>query len=131
MLIAMVVGLALMGTPAPPPRVDGGPLQVFPVVRCKLEYKPEARTAYFAAKVFYRFVSDAHGSVVTVEEKDSGSSAPPFRPVFESLRKCLKTWLLKPGTEYEAELRWGSNGQEPTWRICRTTGGCIAVSDRQ
>jgi hypothetical protein len=100
----------------------------FTVARCALEYKSEVRRAYFAAIVQYRLLTNALGEVTSVSELESSRSAPPFRPVFKSLEKCLKSWKLEPSTEYIAELRWGS-AHEPSWRVCRSAGGCIALSE--
>ncbi len=131
MISAIVFGVALLGPAVAPAAVADQTPPVFPVARCELEFKPVARRAYFEAKVLYRLVTGSDGVVASVEEEESGSSAASFRPVFESLARCVKTWVLEPGTAYTAELHWGSSGREPTWHVCRTAGGCIVLSERR
>ena len=123
------LAFALVAAVTAPPAAEL-PAVAFTVPFCKLEFKREVRSAYFAATVNYRLITGATGLVQSVEEDSSSPSAPPFRPVFESLERCLKSWTLEPNTEYLARLTWGSSELKRSWRVCRTSGGCLDLSER-
>jgi hypothetical protein len=99
-----------------------------PVGTCRLEFKPDAGTAAFAAVVQYALRTNEAGVVTSVVEDGSSGSPPPLRPVFGSLERCLKSWKLEANTAYTAELHWGSSLPKPSWQVCRASGGCVQLA---
>jgi hypothetical protein len=129
MFCALILGFALAGTSAAPEVYElvQSPPPKFNVASCRLKLKPDTRTAEFAAVVHYGLHTNAEGGVTSVVEDGASGSPPPFRPEFDSLERCLKSWKLEADTEYTAELHWGSTLPKPTWQVCRTSGGCVQL----
>lgn len=94
---------------------------------CRLVLKPEARRAEFAATVRYIVDTDSKGSVSAVMEDPATKAPPPFRPEIGPIEECLRSWHLRPTGKYTVELRWGSAGDETSWRACPRDGRCIQV----
>jgi len=102
------------------------PNEVF-IRACKLQFKPEAMRAKFDATVRYAVTTSATGEVTDVIEDPASTAPPPFRPVFQPIEECLKSWRLHPSVKYQVELRWGSGGGDWSWRACPSSGDCIQV----
>ena len=129
MICELILGLAVAGASAAPEvyEIVESPPPKFTVASCRLEFKPDARTAAFAAVVHYGLHTNAEGRVTSVVEDRSSGSPPPFHPEFDSLERCLKSWKLEADTEYTAELHWGSTLPKPSWQVCRASGGCLQL----
>jgi hypothetical protein len=131
MTCALALALALAATtPAPDVyEINASPPPKFKVSSCKLEAKPGTGEAASAAVVHYDVSTNEAGVVTSVAEVGASGSPPPLRPVFGSVERCLKSWKLEPNTTYDAELHWGSGLPKPTWQVCRTSGGCVELTE--
>ena len=127
MLFVLLLSIAIPAADPATARADtaNSARPAFTVHGCPLEYKPEAKAAYFNAIVKYRLSTDAAGFIVSVTEDAATTSPPPFRPVLDPLTRCLKTWKLESHADYVAELRWGHGVFVPVWTVCRLEGGCL------
>jgi len=98
---------------------------------CLLEYQPAARMARFAAKVRYLVETGASGSAMSVAEDPHSIAPPPFRPVFEAVERCIKSWTFEPARKYVLELQWGSLDMPEAWRVCPEGQACVPIPLRR
>lgn len=104
-----VLTVTLMAASAPLAEPEPGEL----VLRvCKIELTEAGRRARFSFHYLYALRTDPLGRVVAVERR-IGREYPPFVRE-ERFEPCLRSWRLRPASDYGVTIRVGTNVLENT-----------------
>ncbi len=116
----LVLLLFASGNPA-----DGADREDSVLRVCKLELTEAGRRAAFSFHYIYALRTDEDGKVVAVDRLTEREHPPFVRE--ETFEPCLRTWHLRPTSEYGVVITVGTTGPENSINVQRTGGSKLQL----